>query len=78
MEKIKTYRPYTWEDRDQLRGKWARFIHGFEREEFLIHNIYVNSDGELIINDLPAERFIEICIWIDGTPCGVLVEGGEE
>ena len=26
MKKVKTYRPYTWEERDQLRGKWVKDV----------------------------------------------------
>lgn len=75
--KEKKYRPYTWEERDKLRGRWARYKRGFRKEEFIINNYFENSDGEFVINDLPSERFLEICEWLDGTPCGVLVEDGE-
>ena len=36
MKKVKTYRPYTWEERDQLRGKWVKYvIFGGNHEMFI-------------------------------------------
>lgn len=66
------YRPYTWEERRDLMGACAKYKKG--EEEFMIYNLYVNSSKEFIINDLPAQRFLEICTWLDGSPCGVPVK----
>jgi len=66
------YVPYTWEDREQLRGRWYRFK-GYSPEHHAGH-FSLSSDNELLINSLTSSAFLVGCEWLDGTPCGKVVE----
>ena len=65
------YVPYTWEDREQLRGRWYRFK-GYSPEHHAGH--FSRRYNELIINSLTSSAFLVGCEWLDGTPCGKVVE----
>lgn len=66
------YVPYTWEDREELRGRWYRFK-GYAPEHHAGH-FSLSSDNELLINSLTSSAFLAGCEWLDGTPCGKVVE----
>lgn len=72
----KKYRPYTWEEREQLRGKWFKRSDGKADEE-LINGFYILNDGLFVINDKTAEHLLNYYVWLDGSPCGVPVEYDE-
>jgi len=60
------YVPYTWEDRDELRGRWYRQ----GSLEVAIKSFQNLGSGEFRINNYSPEKFLELCEWLDGTPCG--------
>lgn len=77
-EKIEpTYRPFTWEERDMLRGKWFREKCDVKKERLII-NVYESREGELFIYDgsvaMNVKNLFENYTFLDGTPCGVKVE----
>ncbi len=65
------YVPYTWEDREQLRGRWFRYKKS--GTEASIVNMRFEHDV-FYINDFIAEAFLTLCEWLDGTPCGKVVQ----
>jgi len=66
------YIPYTWADREELRGRWYRFK-GYSPEHHAGH-FSLSRYNELIINSLTSSDFLVGCEWLDGTPCGKVVE----
>ncbi len=60
------YVPYTWDDRDELRGRWYRQ----GSLEVAIKSFQNLGSGEFRINNYSPEKFLELCEWLDGTPCG--------
>ena len=73
------YRPFTWEEREYLRGKWVKWsILDKGEKEFQITSIRLLSNGVFRLNDgITPEDLLENAQFLDGTPCGVLVEGIE-
>jgi hypothetical protein len=65
------YVPYTWEDRDQLRGRWYR--HKQDGVEAMICRLK-QSGEKFFINSLSSGFFLDSCEWLGGTPCGKMVE----
>ncbi len=61
------YVPYTWEDREELRGKWYR-----NKETKLEAMVYYFSPlgSDFRINSYCPQMFLELCDWLDGSPCG--------
>jgi hypothetical protein len=66
------YVPYTWEDREQLRGRWYRKIHDKDYERMV--SILEYSSELFSVNGWMADDFLKNCEWLDGTPCGKVVE----
>ncbi len=64
------YVPYTWEDREQLRGRW--FIDAMGREYMAIR--FTQNNGGFWVNNHSGPKFLKECKWLDGTPCGKVVE----
>lgn len=62
------YVPYTWEDREELRGKWYRLKDG--TYEHFIDELEFHNDRDFMINGMYAKEFFERHEWIDGSPCG--------
>jgi len=61
------YVPYTWDDRDELRGRWYRQKNdGHEQVAYYL----ANRDSDFRINSYLSEEFLDLCEWLDGTPCG--------
>lgn len=75
--KEKQYRLYTWEEREQLRGRWIRKKEAFGEEE-CIKELHISNIGTLLINLKHASEIFEFWEFLDGSPCGVPVEDGEE
>lgn len=71
------YRPFTWEDRDLIKGKWIRPKSGVD-DEHLITLFSRAKENRLyvVINTsfIRADKFLEDYEFLDGTPCGKLVE----
>ena len=64
------YVPYTWEDREQLRGRWYRFKdNGVEAMVTRLKN----AGDYFFINGLSIGFFFDSCECLDGTPCGKVV-----
>lgn len=71
------YRPFTWEERDKLRGKWI--INKAERNtERAITNFCLDRNGifKIAYKDsscyITANRLLDQYEFADGSPCGVL------
>jgi hypothetical protein len=62
------YVPYTWDDREELRGRWYRQKEYPEHETLVAH--LEISRNEIGINGWGAPKFLQDCEWLDGTPCG--------
>lgn len=75
--KEKQYRLYTWEEREQLRGRWIRKKETFDEEE-CIKELHKSNISTLLINLKHASEIFEFWEFLDGSPCGVPVEDGEE
>src|SRR5699024_6197512 len=66
------YIPFTFEDREELRGKWVR--RKGVNDELVIYNL-----SKIRVNGCTWEQSLEEFEFLDGTPFGKLVdEGGEE
>jgi hypothetical protein len=61
------YVPYTWDDREELRGKWFK-IKGDE-VEFQAYEFNVDQD-KFYINSILAKDLFEYWEYLDGSPCG--------
>ena len=65
-----TYVPFTWEDREQLRGRWVRCVDAPENE-WAINSMYIGGSGELRANGVPSDRLASGFIFLDtGKPVG--------
>ena len=65
-----TYVPFTWEDREQLRGRWIKFKHPGSAE-FLISKLYNSDKHGLVANDYSASSLLDEAIFLDtGKPVG--------
>jgi hypothetical protein len=62
------YVPYTWDDREELRGRWYRQKDYPEHERLVAH--LEMSSNEIEVNGWGAEKFLQKCEWLDGSPCG--------
>lgn len=73
IPKKKKLVPFTWEDREMLRGKWIR-----RKEctnEIRITNILFNDKNkELCINYISAANLLDKWEFLDGSPCGKEVD----
>lgn len=67
--------PFTWEDRDSLRGKWIRKVSS--GKEGLIVEFGKTTDGRLVVHTFThspsAEVLMEEFEFLDGTPCGKIL-----
>ncbi len=66
------YVPYTWADREELRGRWFRrktkesWQTNYER---LVCFFYL-IDGHFYVNSIRNDELLNEYEWLDGTPCG--------
>ena len=79
----KTYRPFTWEERDQLRGKWVKKKNKEDKEDIegMIDGLSMDFDRFLIYFSVYFVTNNELLDWytfLDGSPCGVLVDQYKE
>ena len=65
------YIPLTFEDREELRGKWVR--NKQSHNEFMLY--LIDEEG---VNGYTWAGALEVLEFIDGTPFGKLVEEGGE
>ena len=63
--------PYTADDVPMLRGRWFRLKGA--GVEAMVNQIKQSCDG-FFINGFSSSFFLENCTWLDGTPCGKVVE----
>lgn len=61
-------KPFKWEDRELLRGKWVRNKNN--GSEILIFNLRINKNGFLINNTISAEQLLEYYEFLDGSVIG--------
>jgi hypothetical protein len=61
------YVPYTWEDRDLIRGRWFRFK---DKSNELFISYMRLEHGVFYIEGVVADAMLKSCEWLDGTPCG--------
>ena len=65
-----TYVPFTWEDREQLRGRWVYCIHSPENE-WMITSMYLGAGGELRVSGTHADVMLSEFVFLDtGKPVG--------
>lgn len=65
-----TYVPFTWEDREQLRGRWIKFKHPGSAE-FFISKLYNSDKHGLMANDYSASSLLDEATFLDtGKPVG--------
>ena len=70
------YRPFTWEEREKLRGKWIKSKSDKYIEE-IITTLHLDEDGIFKIafqnsRYITVQNLLESYEFIDGSPCGVL------
>ena len=65
-----TYVPFTWEDREQLRGRWIKFRHPYSAE-FVISKLYNSDKHGLMANDYSSASLVDDAVFLDtGKPVG--------
>ena len=72
----KMYRPFTWEERDQLRGEWVKRKNSGVIEG-MIDGLSMDFDRFLIYFSVYFVTNNELLDWytfLDGSPCGVPVK----
>jgi hypothetical protein len=62
------YVPYTWEDREELRGRWYR--KKGDNSEFMVNYVTRHNENDIVIGPWSADEFLDGFEWLDGTPCG--------
>ena len=63
------YVPYTWDDRDELRGRWLKSKRP-PHCEFIVLEFKSMSGTHLRVNGIDAVALLNEYEWLDGTPCG--------
>jgi hypothetical protein len=62
------YVPYTWDDREELRGRWFRKKEDKHDERQVV---FIDAnDSDIIIGGWRAKEFLQKFEWLDGSPCG--------
>ncbi len=62
------YVPYTWDDREELRGKWYR--KKGDNCEFMVNYVTRYNENDISIGPWREGAFFKECEWLDGSPCG--------
>jgi hypothetical protein len=62
------YVPYTWDDREELRGRWYRRNDNKDYERQV--TLFDGGINNMFINGWEAKEFLQKCEWLDGSPCG--------
>ena len=63
------YVPYTWDDREELRGRWLKSKYA-PHYEFVVLEFKSMSGIHLRVNGIDAVALLRDYVWIDGSPCG--------
>lgn len=63
------YVPYTWDDREELRGRWLKSKHA-PHYEFVVLEFKSMSGIHLRVNGIDAVALLRDYVWLDGSPCG--------
>lgn len=67
------YIQFTWDDREQLRGRWIKFKDS--GSEILINELHPSDKYGIVINDYSPSLLLEAAIFVDtGEPVGKRVE----
>lgn len=66
------YRPYNWDEVTSLCGKWAKYKN--KDEIFELIRFVKLDDDVMTVNGMDMKTFLDICVWLDGTPCGVKIK----
>lgn len=74
----KKYRSFTWEEREQLRGKWLKWVNSSnEEKEFQVTSMKLLTGNKFVINNgITPDILLEKAQFIEGTPCGVEMSMG--
>lgn len=65
------YRPYNWDEVTSLCGKWAKYKN---KEEIFELIRFVKLDDVVTVNGMDMQTFLDICVWLDNSPCGVKIK----
>ena len=63
------YVPYTWDDREELRGRWLKSTYA-PHYEFVVLEFKSMSGIHLRVNGIDAVALLRDYVWLDGSPCG--------
>lgn len=75
IEKVEKYRPYTYEELENLLGRSFRKENASLAE--LLYLIQRQEDGEIVINGfMTVQQFLEDCQWINEEKCGMSIMQG--
>lgn len=75
----KKYRPFTWEERDQLRGKWVKdtgsdIEHPENAPELMITKFIILRTKPYVAMGMSFDTLCTECVFVDtGLPVGVEV-----
>lgn len=73
LPKQKKLVPFTWEDREMLRGKWIRRKDNHECES-MINKVFIGIDGNMYINNILATSLLNGWEFLDGKHFGKEVD----
>ena len=73
IPKKKKLVPFTWEDREMLRGKWIRKKDNHECES-MINKVSIGIDGNMYINNILATSLLNGWEFLDGKHFGKEVD----
>jgi hypothetical protein len=65
--------PYTWDDREELRGRWFRRKAKGPSQYERLACFFCLIDGHFYVNSIRNDELLNECEWLDGTPCGKVV-----
>lgn len=65
------------EVRDKLRGKWVRSSYSDGMTEMLLNQFYRRENKTWAVNGYSTDILLKEFVFLDGTPCGELVENEE-
>ena len=73
IPKKKKLVPFTWEDREMLRGKWIRRKDNHECES-MINKVFIGINGNMYINNILATSLLNGWEFLDGKHFGKEVD----
>lgn len=69
IPKKKKLVPFTWEDREMLRGKWIRRKDNHKCES-MMNKFHIGIEENMYINNILATSLLNGWEFSDGSPCG--------